>query len=49
MWDLWDNIKCNDICIIRVPESQERELEIEKLFKVIMTENFHNLVMKLGI
>ena len=25
--DLWDNIKCNNICIIRVPEEGERERE----------------------
>ena len=24
--DLWDNIKCNNICIIVVPEGGEREL-----------------------
>ena len=23
--DLWDNIKCNNICIIEVPEGEERE------------------------
>ena len=23
--DLWDNIKCNNICIIGVPEQEERE------------------------
>ena len=23
--DLWDNIKCNNMCIIGIPEGEERE------------------------
>ena len=30
--DLWDNIKCNNICIIGVPEGEEREKGREKIF-----------------
>ena len=29
--DLWDNIKCNNICIIGVPEGEEREKGPEKI------------------
>ena len=31
--DLWDNIKCNNICIIGVPEGEEREKGPEKYLK----------------
>lgn len=37
--ELWDNIRHNDICIITVPEGEEREEEIENLSEEIMTEN----------
>ena len=30
--DLWDNIKCNNICIIGVPEGEEREKVPKKTF-----------------
>ena len=30
--DLWDNIKCTNICIIGVPEGEEREKRPEKIF-----------------
>ena len=29
--DLWDNIKCTNICIIGVPEGEEREKGPEKI------------------
>ena len=31
--DLWDNIKCSNICIIEVPEGEEREKGPEKIFE----------------
>ena len=40
--DLWDNIKCTNICIIGVPEGEEREKGPEKMFEVIMVKNFPN-------
>ena len=30
--ELWDNVKCTNICIIGVPEGDEREKETEKIF-----------------
>ena len=40
---LQDNVKHNNICIIRIPEGEE-EQRIENLFVKIMMENFPNLV-----
>ena len=45
--DLWDNIKCTNICIIRVPEGEEREKVPEKIFKEIIAENFSNMGKKI--
>jgi len=28
--ELWDNVKCTNICIIGVPEGEQREKETEK-------------------
>ena len=41
--DLWDNIKCNNICFIRVPEGEEREKGPEKIFEEIIVEYFPNM------
>ena len=41
--DLWDNIKCNTIHIIEVPEGEEREKGPEKIFEEIIVENFPNM------
>ena len=41
--DLWDNIKCNNIRIIGVPEGEEREQGPEKTFEEIIVENFPNM------
>ena len=36
--DLWDNIKCANVCIIGVPE-EEREKGPEKISEEIIAEN----------
>ena len=41
--DLRDNIKCNNIRIIGVPEGEEREKGPEKIFEEIIVENFPNM------
>ena len=33
--ELWDNVKHTNICIIGVPEGEEREKGTEKIFKEI--------------
>ena len=38
--NLLDNFKCSNIQIIRVPEEEEEEQEIENLFEKIRKENF---------
>ena len=40
--DLWDNIKHTNICIIGVPEREEREKGPEKIFEDIIVKNFPN-------
>ena len=40
--DLWDNIKCTNICIIGVP-GEERKKGPEKIFEEIRAENFPNM------
>ena len=41
--DIWDNIKCNNIHIIGVPEGEEREKGPEKIFEEIITEKFPDM------
>ena len=41
--DLWDNIKRNNICIIGVPEREEREKGPEKICEEITVKNFPNM------
>ena len=41
--DLWDNIKCNNICIIGVPKGKEKEKGPEKIFEEIIVENYPNM------
>ena len=41
--DLWDNIKCTNIRIIRVPEKEEKKKGYEKIFEEIIVENFPNM------
>ena len=40
--ELWDNVKCTNICIIGVPEG-EREKGTGKIFKKIIAENLPNM------
>ena len=45
---LWDNFKGPKICIIGVPEGEEKEQELGNLFeKKIMKENFPTLVKEI--
>ena len=39
-----DNMKCNNIRIIGIPEGEEEEQGIENLFEKVMMENFPNLM-----
>ena len=41
--ELWDNVKCTNICIIGLPEGEEREEGTEKIFPEIIAENFPNM------
>ena len=47
--DLWDNIKHTNICIIGVPEREEREKGTVNIFEDIIAENFCNLRKEKGI
>ena len=39
-----DNIKCNNIHIISIPEGEEEEHRIGNVFEKVMIENFPNLM-----
>ena len=39
-----DNMKCNNICIIGIPEGEEEEQGIQNLCEKVMMENFPNLM-----
>uniref|UniRef100_A0A8D0WDS6 L1 transposable element RRM domain-containing protein n=1 Tax=Sus scrofa TaxID=9823 RepID=A0A8D0WDS6_PIG len=41
--DLWDNIKWVNLCMIGIPEGEEKEKGIENIFEAIITGNFPNL------
>ena len=41
--DLWDNIKGINICIIGVPEGEEREKGPKKIFEETIVKNFPNM------
>ena len=43
VWDLWDKVKHTNICIIGVPEGEEREKGPEKIFEEIIGENVSNM------
>ena len=38
--DLWDNIKQVNLCIIGIPEGEEKEKGMENIFEEIMAETF---------
>ena len=44
---LQHNFKCSHFRIIRVPEGEEEEQEIENLFEKIMKKNFLNLAKEI--
>ena len=39
-----DNMKCNNIRVIGIPEGEDKEQGIENLFEKVMMENFPNLM-----
>ena len=41
--DLWNNIKCSNIWIIRVPEEEGKKKEYQKNFEEIIVEYFTNM------
>ena len=41
--DLWNNIKCTNICIVGAPEGEEREKGPGKIFEEIIAEKFPNM------
>ena len=41
--EIWDNVKHTNICIIGVPEGDEREKGTEKIFQEIIAENFPHM------
>ena len=45
--NMWDNFKHFNIWIIRVPEGEEEEQEMENLFEKVVKENFPNLVREI--
>ena len=42
--NILNNMKCNNICIMGIPEGEKREQGIKNLFEEIMTKNFPDLV-----
>ena len=38
--DLWDNVKCSNIRIIRVPEEEDKKKDHKKILEEIIVENF---------
>ena len=46
---LWENFKCSNVCIVGVPEGEEKEYEIGNLFEKIMKENCPNLVKEIDM
>ena len=44
--EMQDNMKCNNIHIIGIPEGEEEEQGIENLFEKVRMENFPNLMIE---
>ena len=44
--EMQDNMKCNNIRIIGLPEGKEEEQGLENLFEKVMMENFPNFMSK---
>ena len=38
--ELWDNYKRYHVCVMVIPEEEEREKETEEIFERVMTEDF---------
>ena len=38
IWDVWDNIKCTNICLLRVAEGEERKKGITNVFEEFIAE-----------
>lgn len=49
LWELWDSIQRNNICLVGIPEGEEEEERTESIFKAIMAENCPNLWRKMNI
>ena len=47
--NLWDNFQCSNICIIWVPEGEEKEQQIGNWLEKIMKGNFPYLVKEIDI
>lgn len=47
--DLWDSMKHTNICILRIPEGEEREDGAAKIFKKLITPNFPNLIKNIAL
>lgn len=43
--DLWDTIKCTNICIVEVPEGKKEEGE-ERTSEKLIAKTFSNLILK---
>ena len=49
MRNIWDNFKHTNICIMGMPDGEERERTIKNLREKIMTANLPNLVKQIDI
>ena len=45
--DLWDNVKCPNIRIIRVPEEEDKKKDHEKILEEIVVENFPKMAKEI--
>ena len=47
--DLWDNIKHNNICIMGIPEGEEKDKGPKKIFEEIIVDNIPNMGKEIAI